>query len=100
MSLSNILDELKKENVNIKRDTLNRYIQVLLDAKIIYECRRFDLKSKKAIRGEQKYYLSDLSFYYINNVDNRINYGPVLENIVYQYARIRIFLFVSHAVIS
>ena len=87
MSLSNILDELKKENVNIKRDTLNRYIQVLLDAKIIYECRRFDLKSKKAIRGEQKYYLSDLSFYYINNVDNRINYGPVLENIVYQYAR-------------
>ena len=87
MSLNNILDELKKENVNIKRDTLNRYIQVLLDAKIIYECRRFELKSKKAIRGEQKYYLSDLSFYYINNVDNRINYGPVLENIVYQYAR-------------
>ena len=87
MSLNNILDELKKENVNIKRDTLNRYIQVLLDAKIIYECRRFDLKSKKAIRGEKKYYLSDLSFYYINNVDNRINYGPVLENIVYQYAR-------------
>ena len=45
------------------------------------------MKSKRSIRGEQKYYLSDLSFYFINNVDNRINYGPVLENIVYQYAR-------------
>ena len=87
MSLSSILDELGKKNISIKRDTLNRYIQVLLDAKIIYECKRFDLKSKRSIRGEQKYYLSDLSFYFINNVDNRINYGPVLENIVYQYAR-------------
>ena len=87
MSLSSILDELGKENISIKRDTLNRYIQVLLDAKIIYECKRFDLKSKRSIRGEQKYYLSDLSFYFINNVDNRINYGPVLENIVYQYTR-------------
>ena len=73
MSLSNILDELKKEGISIKRDTLNRYIQVLVDAKIIYECKRFDLKSKKSIRGEQKYYLADLSFYFINNVDNRIN---------------------------
>ena len=87
MSLSNILDELKKEGISIKRDTLNRYIQVLVDAKIIYECKRFDLKSKKSIRGEQKYYLADLSFYFINNVDNRINYGPILEDIVYQYAR-------------
>ena len=87
MSLSSILDELEKENISIKRDTLNRYIQVLLDAKIIYECKRFDLKSKRSIRGEQKYYLADLSFYFIHNTDNRINYGPVLENIVYQYAR-------------
>ena len=36
--------------------------------------------------GEKKYYLSDLSFYYALNTDNRINYGPALENIVYTYA--------------
>lgn len=87
MSLSNILEELEKEGIHIKRDTLNRYIQVLLDAKIIHECKRFDLKSKRSIRGEQKYYLADLSFYYVHNTDNRINYGPVLENIIYQYAK-------------
>lgn len=87
MSLSNILEELEKESIHIKRDTLNRYIQVLLDAKIIHECKRFDLKSRRSIRGEQKYYLADLSFYYVHNTDNRINYGPVLENIIYQYAR-------------
>ena len=86
-SISNLHDELAKSGLNLKRETLVRYIQILLDAKILYECKRFDLKSKKSIGGEQKYYLADLAFYFMNNVDNRINYGPVLENIVYQYSR-------------
>ena len=45
--------------------------------------------SKRALKGEKKYYLSDLSFYFCDNTDNRINYGPVLENLVYFYARSR-----------
>ena len=73
--------------MHVKRETLNRYIDILKDAKILYECNRFDLKSRASIGGEQKYYLSDLSFYYSLNTDNQIHYGPVLENIVYFYAR-------------
>lgn len=42
--------------------------------------------SRKSLKGEKKYYLSDLSFYYALNTDNRINYGSTLENIVYNYA--------------
>ena len=45
------------------------------------------MKSRKSLQGEQKYYLADLSFCFALNTDNRINYGPVLENIVYNYAR-------------
>ena len=45
------------------------------------------MKSKKALAGEKKYYLADLSFYFSQNTDNRINYGPVLENIIYIYSR-------------
>lgn len=86
-SLTNILEELHKAGSNIKRETLNRYIQVLIDAKILHKCERFDLKSRKSIGGEQKYYLTDLGFYFAFNTDNRINYGPVLENIVYIYAK-------------
>ena len=66
---------------------MDRYIKILLDAKILYECKRFDLKSRKSINGEQKYYLADLSFYFTTNTDNRINYGPALENIIYNYAK-------------
>lgn len=86
-SLTNMLEALEKSGTKIKRETLNRYIRILCDAKILYECDRFDLKSKKSISGEKKYYLSDLGFYYATNTDNRINYGPVMENVAYIYAR-------------
>lgn len=75
----------KQENIKIKTETLNNYLQILENAKIIYKCPRFDVKSKKSLRGEQKYYLADLGIYFSRNVDARINYGPVLENIVYTY---------------
>lgn len=87
INLNNILDDLRKNQINIKIETLRKYIQIMLDAKILYECKRFDLKSRKSIRGEQKYYLSDLSFYFSTNTDIRINYGPILENIVYVYCK-------------
>lgn len=87
MSLTNILEDLHHNGCPIKRETLNRYIRILEDAKIIYPCHRFDLKSRKSISGEQKYYLADLGFYFALNTDKRINYGPALENIVYIYAR-------------
>ena len=87
-SLANIQSDLEsKQGVKVKRETLARYLQILEDAKIVSKCARFDLKSRKTLRGEQKYYLADLSFYFALNTDNRINYGPVLENIVYRYAR-------------
>lgn len=86
-SITNMLEDLKKGGMSIKRETLHRYIQILVDAKILYPCYRFDLKSRKSISGEQKYYLADLGFYFALNTDKRINYGPTLENIVYIYAR-------------
>ena len=87
-SLTNILSDLEeKQGVRLKRETLNRYLQVLEDAKLISKCTRFDVKSRKSLAGEQKYYLADLSLYFALNTGNRINYGPVLENIVYRYAR-------------
>lgn len=88
-SISSMQEALHKDGIEIKRQTLNRYIKALTDAKILYECNRFDMKSKKSVRGEKKYYLSDSSFYFAMNTDNRINYGPALENIVYVYARSR-----------
>ncbi|MCM1056402.1 MAG: ATP-binding protein [Firmicutes bacterium] len=86
-SLKSLKKAIEQSGTPVSEATLARYIKALLDAKILYECPRFDMKSKKSLSGEKKYYLADLSFYYAQNTDNRINYGPVLENITYVYAR-------------
>ena len=88
-STQNIVDDLVKNGMQIKRTTVDRYINALVSAKVIEPCERFDMKSRRSLSGEKKYYLSDLSFYYALNTDNRINFGPVLENIVFNYAASR-----------
>ncbi len=85
-SISAIAEYMEKnDKLSVKPETLNKYLDILEKAKIIYKCPRFDIKSKKSLRGEQKYYLADLGIYFARNVDARINYGPSLENIVYTY---------------
>ena len=85
-SINNICESLNNSGLNIGKATISRYIKALVDAKILYECDRFDMKSKRSLSGEKKYYLSDLGFFFASNTDNRINYGPTLENILYIYA--------------
>ena len=87
INVSNIVEYLAKENIAVKENTVHKYIEMLENAKIIYKCPRFDLKSKQSMKTEQKYYLADLSIYYSMNVDGRINYGPVLENILFCYLK-------------
>lgn len=86
-SLSSLMETLKKEGFSVKAATVRGYIEELKKAKIVYECNRFDLKSKQAIKRDQKYYLADLSIYFAMNTDNRLSFGPSLENLVYLYLR-------------
>jgi len=88
VSLKNILSYFKnEEHLPIRPETLSKYIEILENAKLLYKCPRFDVKSKKSLRNEQKYYLADLSIYYARTVDARINYGPVLENVLFTYLK-------------
>ena len=88
ISVSSIYEYLvKKEKLKVDRRTLKRYIDILEKAKIIYSCDLFDIKSKMVLKGEKKYYLADFSIYYTLNTDNRISYGSMLENIVYNYLK-------------
>ena len=88
ISITNMQNYLKSElKIKTDRRTIKRYLNLLEKAKIIYPCELFDIKSKSTLKGEQKYYLADLSIYYSMNTDNRINYGPVLENILFSYLK-------------
>lgn len=88
ISIGSIYDYLlNKENISLDRRTIRNYIKILENAKIIYPCDLFDIKSKKVLDGDKKYYLADLSIYFALNTDNRINYGPVLENTLFSYLK-------------
>ena len=88
ISIGSIYDYLiKGEKIPVDRRTIKSYIEVLENAKIIYSCDLFDMKSKKVLVRKRKYYLADLSIYFALNTDNRINYGPVLENILFSYLK-------------
>lgn len=52
-SLANILSDLERQGVRIKRETLNRYLQIFEDAKIISKCKRFDMKSRKSLNASR-----------------------------------------------
>ena len=86
-SLRNMAEELDRTGTAVTIHTVSRYVKALVDAKILYECPRFDLKAGRAIQGEKKYYLPDLGFFFTEKSDTRIDYRPVLENIVFVYAR-------------
>ena len=90
ISIGSIYNYLtKNNNILVDRRTIKSYIEVLENAKIIYPCDLYDIKSKKVLEREKKYYLADLSIYYALNADNRINYGPVLENVLFSYLKSR-----------
>ena len=52
-SLANILSDLERQGVRIKRETLNRYLQIFEDAKNISKSKRFDMQSRKSLNASR-----------------------------------------------
>ena len=63
--------------------TLNYYLQTLLDAFIFYRVDRFDVKGKQILKTLQKYYIVDLGIRNMLLGERDLDYGHVLENVVY-----------------
>ncbi len=89
-NLSGIAKYLERvEGTPVKRQTVAAYVDLLVKAKVLYRCNRFDMKSKQSLQGGEKYYLADLGIYYARNVDATLSFGPLLENVTYIYLRSR-----------
>ena len=87
-NLTGIAEYLRNtQGVPIKRETLANYIEILVNAKLLYRCDRFDMKSKRSLQGGEKYYLADTGIYFARNVDATMDYGPLLENAVFTYLK-------------
>ena len=81
-SVSSIQKYLKHERIDLSLHTTKTYLNQSMDAFIFYRVPRQDLKNKKILTVNEKYYCVDLGFYNVQNAINKSR-GAMLENIVF-----------------
>ena len=82
-SISNILLNEKLIDTKPAVQTVQSYVSTLLEAYIIYEIKRFDIKGKEYLKTLGKYYIVDIGLRnYLLGFRNR-DIGHSIENIVY-----------------
>lgn len=80
---------LSEEKVAIKDTTIRKYIDYLQNAFIISEALRYDVKGRKYIGTETKYYFEDMGLR--NAVLNfrQVEFNHIMENVIYNELRMR-----------
>lgn len=82
-SLDNIVKGLAASKNPISAPTLDIYIKGMIDSYLIYKCDRYDIKGKKYLNSNAKYYVVDAGLRAALLGANDRDLGHILENIVY-----------------
>lgn len=81
-SIRNVANSLNTINLETNHKTVGNYIEYLCEAFAFYKIGRYDIKGKKYLNSDEKYYLSDHAFRYARLGTKSLDYGRVYENIV------------------
>ncbi len=88
-SSRNIEKYLSSNTKSASHNTITNYIKYLNNAFVFYEVKRYDIKGKRYLSTEQKYYLVDHAVKYAVLGTKNQDLGRTLENIVYMELRRR-----------
>lgn len=81
-SIRNIADSLTARKVETNDKTVGKYVQYLCEAFAFYKVRKYDVRGKKYLLSQDKYYMADHSFKYAKLGTKNLDYGRIYENIV------------------
>lgn len=81
-SVRSITDTLSSNRMKVDHKTVGKYLDALCKAFAFYRVRRYDIKGKRYLRSEDKYYLADHSFRFARLGTKNTDYGRILENVV------------------
>lgn len=77
-----ITNALNNSALAINDKTVSSYVDNLTQAFLFYCIRRYDIKGKKYLASQEKYYLVDPCFKYALLGTKDMNYGRIYENII------------------
>jgi predicted AAA+ superfamily ATPase len=84
LSPSNIAKTLKQDRQTIHNTTVEKYLEYLVTSFVFYKVHRFDLKGRKQLATQEKYYLVDVGLLNILvGKERTTDRGHILENIVF-----------------
>ena len=83
LSANNITNYLKHENVTSTNKTISNYLRYLENSSLIHKVRQENIKTKKLLSINEKYYVTDQGFIKAIMGINDNNYGHILENVVF-----------------
>lgn len=81
-SIRNIANKLNSNAYKTNDKTVGTYVDYLCKSFLFYPFTRYDIKGKKYLESDKKYYLSDLSFRFAKLGTKDTDYGHLYENIV------------------
>ena len=81
-SMRSIADTLESNKTKSDHKTIGKYVDALCKAFAFYRIRRYDIRGKRYLRSEDKFYLVDQGFRFARLGTKNMDYGRVLENIV------------------
>lgn len=81
-SIRNVAAKLSSGSYKTNDKTVGAYITYFCRSFLFYPIQRYDIKGKKYLESDKKYYLSDLSFRFAEIGTKNADYGHLYENIV------------------
>ena len=81
-SIRNIANTLTSNTYKTNDKTCGAYIDYLCRSFLFYPFKRYDVKGKRYLESDKKYYLADLSFRYAIIGTRNADYGHLYENLV------------------
>lgn len=84
VSPNNIADCLQKNTNGVSHNTVQKLLTYLTESYLVYPVRLYNIKGKRLLAANYKYYVVDLGFRNILNINNiNTDLGHKLENVVY-----------------